>query len=125
MVLLCAAELYPAPIIHLGFANCVIGDYEKIPDQDLLKDCALEHGIDFDQVNACISKNDGGESVERLRQSFDRSANAGVQFSCTIRLDEEVRCIRDDGQWKNCKNGSDVEDLVKDVDVLYKKWNDE
>jgi hypothetical protein len=122
MILLCAAKIYPSPIIHLGFANCIIRQYQRIPDKDLIQDCALEHGVDFEKVNKCIS--DEGEGVELLRDSFQRSSNAGVKYSCTVRLDTEIRCIRDGGEWKNCKNGSDVKDLVKDVDALYKQWND-
>ena len=41
--------------------------------------------------------------------------------SFQIRLDNKVRCIRDAGRWKDCPGGSHVEDLVHDVEELYKK----
>ena len=122
MILVCAAKAYPEPIIHLGFANCLIRQYQRIPDKDLIEDCALEHGVDFEKINKCISEE--GEGIELLRSSFQRSEEAGVKFSCTVRLDERVRCIRDGGEWKDCGNGSSVGDLVRDVDAIYKKWND-
>ena len=36
-----------------------------------------------------------------------------------IRLNEEVRCIRDSGEWKDCDKGYDVNDLVGDIKALY------
>ena len=38
--------------------------------------------------------------------------------SCTIRVDNEVYCIRDDGEWKDCPNGPGVDDLVDKVNSL-------
>lgn len=32
-----------------------------------------------------------------------------------IRLQEEIRCIRDGGKWKDCPGGSTVEDLIRDI----------
>ena len=39
--------------------------------------------------------------------------------SCTVRLNNEIYCIRDDGEWKDCPSGPDVEDLVTAVERLY------
>lgn len=44
---------------------------------------------------------------------------ANVTKSCTIRVNEEVYCIRDDEQWKDCPNGADVDTLVAKIDDLY------
>ena len=46
-----------------------------------------------------------------------------VTRSCTVRLQGEVRCVRDGGVWKDCEGGSGVGDLVKDVERLYDEAN--
>ncbi|KAI9821766.1 MAG: hypothetical protein M1827_002347 [Pycnora praestabilis] len=121
MVELCASQLYPDPKIYLGFTMCMTEQYRHIPERNLVEDCAAEHGMDFDKLNECVS--DEGHALELLRESVERSANASVKVSCTVRLDENVRCVMDGGQWKNCKNGSSVDDLVRDVGKLYNATN--
>ncbi|KAI9797445.1 MAG: hypothetical protein M1833_005485 [Piccolia ochrophora] len=118
MLELCAASLYPDPKIYLGFTMCLTRDYEHIPERHLVEDCALEHGIDFGKLNACVSRDDG-YAMELLRASVERTAAAGVKFSCTIRLNETIRCIMDGGEWKHCEGGHTVDDLVRDVKKLY------
>lgn len=122
MILLCAAELYPDPIISLGFANCLVSDYDDIPDRALVEDCALEHGMDFAKVNACIGDDDGA-AVELLRASVERSEEVGVKTSCTLRVAGKVRCVRDGGEWRDCGNGSSVGSLVGDLERIYGEWN--
>ncbi|OCL06626.1 hypothetical protein AOQ84DRAFT_296636 [Glonium stellatum] len=117
---LCAASLYPDPKIYLGFTMCLSRNYKDIPERDLVQDCALEHGIDFDNLNHCVSRDDGAFAMGMLRDSVERSAEANVTKSCTIRLNNEIRCIRDDGKWKDCKDGFTPEDLVRDINNLYK-----
>jgi len=121
LIILCAAKLYPDPKLYLGFANCMISNYKDIPQRELVEGCALEHGLDFQQVNDCIS--DEGEGVDLLRSSIMRSADQNVTKSCTVRLDGEIRCIRDGGVWYDCAGGSSVKDLVRDVRELYNKLN--
>jgi hypothetical protein len=121
IIQLCAAKIYPDPKRYLGFTNCMISEYKEIPERDLVEECASEYGISFNNLNACIS--DEGEGIELLRASVQRSHDAGVRYSCTVRLDDEVRCIRDGGAWSNCDGGSEVADLVADIDDLYQKRN--
>lgn len=73
-MLLCAANLYPDPKIYLGFAMCLIKDYQDIPQRGHFEDCALEHAIDFDKLSDCASQDDGGFGVDMLRSSVRRSA---------------------------------------------------
>lgn len=40
--------------------------------------------------------------------------------SCTVRLDGEVYCIRDDGEWVDCPKGPAVNDLVISIEELYR-----
>ena len=91
--------------------------YRDIPERSLVQNCALEHGVDFDSLNLCASE--AGKGLDLLEASVRRSKEAGVKYSCTVRLDEKFRCIRDAGQWKDCEGGSRVKDLVDDVNRLY------
>ncbi|KXL50890.1 hypothetical protein M433DRAFT_60986 [Acidomyces richmondensis BFW] len=117
---LCAASLYPDPKIYLGFTMCLSNEYKRIPNRKLVEECALEHGISIKRLNDCVVDDNGALSVDRLRESFNRSAAAGVTKSCTVRLNGQTRCIRDGGKWSNCDAGHDPEDLVKDI---MKLWN--
>lgn len=93
--------------------------YEDIPSRSLVEDCAMEHGIDFDELNDCATKDNGAYAMDMLRKSVEHSTAKNVTISCTIRLDEKVWCIRDGGEWKHCDRGHEVTDLVHDVDKLY------
>ncbi|KAK5939053.1 hypothetical protein PMZ80_008356 [Knufia obscura] len=117
MIELCAARIYPDPKLYLGFANCMTSNYSQIPDREFVQSCALEHGVDFERVNKCISEE--GHGSELLRNSVLRSQDNNVTKSCTVRLAGDVRCIRDGGKWYDCPRGSDVADLVRDIEKLY------
>lgn len=71
MLILCAANLpFPPstssslssaagktpPIRSLGFANCLISKYERIPSRTFVQNCAAEYGIDFGDLNRCVSR---------------------------------------------------------------------
>ncbi|CCC13279.1 unnamed protein product [Sordaria macrospora k-hell] len=120
---LCAQKLYPDPKIFLGFTMCLTKNYDEIPQRSLIEDCALEHAIDFDKLNQCATKDDGALGMALLKDSVKRSADAGVTKSCTVRLDNEIFCIRDGGQWSDCPHGSSVNDLVLAVEKLYGREN--
>ena len=118
MLGLCANELFPHDTkISLGFSTCLIMSYQRIPDRDLVTQCALEHGISFDELNACISEE--GKGLDLLEASVERSEKAGVKKSCTVRVDGKEWCVRDGGQWKDCDGGHKVDDLVKEVQRRY------
>ena len=121
IIQLCTAKVYPDPKIYLGFANCMTSDYHKIPQRELVEDCAMEHSVDFQKINDCIS--DEGEGIDLLRASVIRSQENNVTKSCTVRLDNKIRCIRDGGEWYDCLGGSNASDLIQDVKDLYKKLN--
>ncbi|RMY24132.1 hypothetical protein D0867_01583 [Hortaea werneckii] len=118
---LCAAKQYPDPKIYLGFTMCMARDFEEIPEKQLVQDCALEHGISMEKLNDCTVNEDGALSVDMLKESFNRSATAGVSKSCTVRLNNKIRCIRDGGEWKDCDGGSSAKDLVADINAESKK----
>ncbi|KAH7061994.1 hypothetical protein BKA63DRAFT_538640 [Paraphoma chrysanthemicola] len=119
ILMLCAAAEYPDPKLYLGFSNCLINDYKEIPNKSLIEDCALEHGLDFDTLNQCMSKDTGAYGMGLLRDSVQHSSDVGVTTSCTVRLNDKVRCIYDDGEWRDCDDGSNPADLIRDIDRLY------
>ena len=117
---LCAARLYPDPKVYLGFTMCMTKQFQDIPDKELVEDCALEHGISMERLNSCTVRDDGAYGIDMLKSSFNRTAAAGVSKSCTVRLNGQVRCIRDGGEWKDCDGGYSAVDLVHDVEEQSK-----
>lgn len=53
---------------------CMTRDYKHIPQRSLVEDCALEHALDFDELNQCATKDDGAFGVGMLRTSVKRSS---------------------------------------------------
>ena len=122
MLSLCAQQLFPHDAKRsLGFSNCMISQYHDIPKRELVEQCALEHGISFEDINGCIS--DEGRGTGLLEESIKRSREAGVVKSCTVRLAGEIWCIRDGGQWKNCSQGHRPSDLEFAVRNMTKTQN--
>lgn len=119
MIILCASHLYPDPKLSLGFARCLIDDYHDIPQRDLVESCAMEHGLDFNKINSCISEE--GKAQQMLRESVERSVDAGVNVSCTIRLERKVWCMTDEK--KDCNDAGNLDDLVKDINKAYEELN--
>lgn len=116
---LCAQKLYPDPKTFLGFTMCMTRDYRHIPQRNLVEDCALEHAVDFSKLNECATKDDGAYGIGMLRNSVRRTTEAGVTKSCTVRLDNEVYCIRDGGEWTDCPSGPGVNDLIIAIEKKY------
>lgn len=120
MMSLCADDLYPNNVkISLGFSTCLILSYQKIPQRSLVEYCALEHGIPFEDINACISEE--GKGLDLLEASVERTDKANVKKSCTVRVGGEKWCIRDGAEWKDCDAGHEVKDLVKEINTRYQK----
>lgn len=120
MLSLCAKYLFPnQTIISLGFTNCLIASYSRIADRELVESCALEHGIDFEALNDCVSED--GRGIDLLRDSIERSEAADVKRSCTVRVNGTQWCIRDGGKWKGCDQGHEPNDLVSEIVRLYEK----
>lgn len=143
MLMLCAANLPFPPedgsqgstptVRSLGFSTCLISNYEDIPGRPLVEHCALEHGIDFDALNACVSRQgdvpnkDAQEGplsgISLLRESAVHSAELGVKTSCTVRLDDAGWCVRDGGQWENCAKDGEGSQVSVLVDEIETRWN--
>ncbi|KAL1888789.1 hypothetical protein Sste5346_009343 [Sporothrix stenoceras] len=118
---LCAHKLNPDPKIYLGFTMCISREYPRIPDRELIEGCALEHAVDFAALNECATRDDGQYAMNLLRDSVQHTKAVGVTKSCTVRLDNKVYCIRDDGEWKDCPAGPGVHDLIVNVEKLYRQ----
>ncbi|KAL8285704.1 hypothetical protein RB597_002664 [Gaeumannomyces tritici] len=116
---LCAAELYPDPKTYLGFTMCISNDYRNIPKKELVEECALEHALDLKALNDCATKDNGAYGTDMLRESVQRTEKAGVTLSCTVRLADEVWCIRDGGEWVECPQGPGVNELVAAIEKKY------
>ena len=83
MLSLCANSLFPNNAkISLGFSTCLIMSYQRIPSRDLVQSCAFEHGISFEDLNACVSEE--GKGLDLLEASIKRSEEVGVKKSCTV-----------------------------------------
>ena len=118
MLSLCAKNLFPNnTVISLGFTTCLVSSYSRIPDRSLVENCALEHGIDFDALNACVSEE--GKGIELLRDSVERSMDAAVKRSCTVRVAGKQWCVRDGGKWKDCVEGHEPKDLIAAIKKLH------
>jgi hypothetical protein len=37
-----------------------------------------------------------------------------------VRLEEEIYCIRDGGEWTDCPHGAEVNDLVLEIEKKYR-----
>lgn len=118
IILLCAAHHYPVTQ-SLPFTMCLENDYKDIPNEALVRDCALEFGLDFAKLNECASDDNTGLGLSLLRDSVERTISKGVTKSCTVRLNEQVYCIHD-GTWKECPKGPGVNDLVIEIEKLYR-----
>ena len=119
MLSLCAKYLFPNDtIISLGFSNCLIDSYSRIADRELVESCALEYGISFEALNNCVSED--GKGIELLTDSIQRSQAAGIERSCTVRVDGKQWCVRDEARWKNCDQGHKPKDLIAEIERLYK-----
>ncbi|KAL8697783.1 MAG: hypothetical protein Q9224_002146 [Gallowayella concinna] len=120
MLSLCAINLYPTdPVRYLGFSNCLISSYTKIPSRELVEPCSLEHGIAFENLNGCVSEE--GKGLDLLMNSVERSQAVGVKRSCTVRVNDKTWCVRDGGEWKDCPGGSNTKNLVEEVERLYEE----
>lgn len=116
MVHACAQRLYPTSK-SIEFSKCLLHSYQLVPREGFLLQCARDTGLDFEEINKCSSDISEEGGLEMVRRSFQKAEELGVKRSATIRLDGAQWCIRDDGQWKECKGG--LKELVKEIREKY------
>jgi hypothetical protein len=124
MLHLCGAHLSmpprPVPVQrYWGFTECLLSDYGRMGDREFVEHCAkmTEGEWGLKEIERCAG--DVGE--ELLRKSVERSREAGVKTSCTVRLRGKTVCVRDGGVWKDCLHGNRPEDLVRLVREAYEE----
>lgn len=118
-IILCAAHLYPETKLSLGYANCLIHDFQEIPGRGLVQTCAMEHGLDFGKINDCIS--DAELAHRLLTESVDRSAAAKIGTSCTIRLQQDIWCVT--GDQRDCDDSRNLTPLIEDIETEFQRHN--
>ncbi|TGZ79239.1 hypothetical protein EX30DRAFT_342535 [Ascodesmis nigricans] len=133
MLHLCAVELSsppsPPPVVEYStFTGCLLENYRSVGERQVVEGCVDENNKTrrgnatwgFEELNECVSDYAGDEGGPKLlRRSFDRSREAGVNRSCTVRIGGEVWCVRDGGEWVECPSEGSVQALVGEVERLW------
>ncbi|KAG8909838.1 hypothetical protein FRC00_009335 [Tulasnella sp. 408] len=111
--------------------ECVnLAGRERIGHLGTAVDCAIMTGIDWieDGVRACVKGKEGEsepEGVRLLQESVKKTADLGITTSCTILISGKKRCVRDDGEWKDCEGGSSAADLERSINEEWQRLNPE
>ncbi|ORY07113.1 hypothetical protein K493DRAFT_202571 [Basidiobolus meristosporus CBS 931.73] len=116
---LCAKALYrwhQIPSVWYRFIQCQNEEYQEIGTNESLEYCALIKDLSYKRLKDCA---DGQYGTRLLNQSFTESKKKGISTSCTIEINQKVRCIHD-STWKECDGGHEVEDFVRDICAAYK-----
>ncbi|EPS44895.1 hypothetical protein H072_1115 [Dactylellina haptotyla CBS 200.50] len=115
---LCAYELYKDdPKRWLGFINCMGQQYQDIPQDEHVQNCAMEYGLDFQELETCAASEDPNRGMELLRASARRAIQLGISTSCTVTVNGKKVCVRDSATWKGCSGKP--EDLVVEIKRAY------
>jgi len=119
---LCAIAHTPSSQQWWPFLQCI--NYEgsgRIGLDKVSRDCAAVSGIDWEGsgIAKCVS---GKEGKKLLRKSIKRTKKMGIKNSCTILINNALRCIRD-SKWKQCDEGHEPVDFVDTINKEYAKLN--
>ncbi|KAI8393730.1 uncharacterized protein BYT42DRAFT_552048 [Radiomyces spectabilis] len=115
---LCFKHVYPSHQDWFAFDLCLNERLQSIGRDDLLAPrCAQRLHKNFAPVASCI---DGQQGIDLLHSSVDRTQSLGVTKSCTVFINNKLRCIHD-GSWKECDGGSRVEDFVRTIEDSYRQ----
>lgn len=115
---MCAGKAANTDGDALGFANCVLSDYQRVSEPGMIQECAKENNINYEEVKDCADSDHGRRL---LMKSVRHSVSAGANFSCTIRVDEKEWCIRDDYKWQCDAGHYTVSSLVKEINRLSER----
>ena len=113
---LCAQLLssaQPLSLQYLNFTTCQSASYRDVPNNAAA--CAKQSGFDLTQLQACVDS--VGQQLLYESAAYSRQRNQSV--SCTVLLDNDMWCVRDGGQWKQCSGGSDAGSFVTAVCNKY------
>ncbi|KIY49185.1 hypothetical protein FISHEDRAFT_65248 [Fistulina hepatica ATCC 64428] len=111
------------------FVNCqnYQGRY-KVGLPDIALKCASSAQLDWKNgpIGQCAGVDGSGkgeEGISLLQESVLISQGLGIEKSCTVIINGEKVCIRDDGTWKECENGHTINDFVKQINAEYERLN--
>lgn len=124
---LCAAKYTPTKT-WWEFVTCQ--NYEgkdRIGSPDVAFKCARTAKIDWSdsEVGRCAGLDGSGtgeEGVQLLQESIKETDALGIIKSCTIVINGEKVCVHD-GIWKDCENGHEIKDFVRQIEAAYRKLN--
>jgi len=124
---LCAMK-YADPSQFWEFVQCQnYQGIDKIGEPETALKCANSAQIDWvnSGVGDCAGLDGSGkapEGVLLLQDSVNATAELGIQKSCTILINGKQVCIHD-GTWKQCENGHNVHDFVRQIKHEYNRLN--
>ncbi|KAK9767080.1 hypothetical protein K7432_003390 [Basidiobolus ranarum] len=116
---LCAKALYrwhQTPSAWFRLIQCQNQDYHAIGTDASLEYCSLKKNMSFKKLRDCT---DGPYGARLLSQSFTEAQEKGISTSCTMVINQQVRCVHD-STWMNCDGGHEVADFVRDICAVYK-----
>ncbi|KAH9179627.1 hypothetical protein EDB89DRAFT_2110949 [Lactarius sanguifluus] len=99
----------------------------KIGSPDVALKCARTAKIDWSdsEVGRCAGEDGSGtgeEGVRLLQESTKVTEALGIIKSCTIVINGEKVCVHD-GTWKDCENGHEITDFIRQIESEYRKLN--
>jgi len=118
---LCFARAFPEQKTWWNFVQCQnYGPTSRIGDEVVAERCARTVGKDWADVRPCV---EGERGTSLLKASVRLAEHMGIEKSCSIFIDNELVCIRDNGQWKECPAGHDTADFVQQIRDAYDDLN--
>ncbi|KDQ64492.1 hypothetical protein JAAARDRAFT_145274 [Jaapia argillacea MUCL 33604] len=105
---------------------------DKIGTPEVALSCAKTTEIDWEgsgagQCAGIDGSGTGEEGISLLRESVKNTQALNITQvewkSCTIVINGNQVCIRDDGQWKSCEAGHAPADFIKQIDEEYNRLN--
>jgi hypothetical protein len=120
---LCAAKYSSGSEEWWPFVQCINQqDRSVVGKQEVAKACASEVGLEWEWsgMSACSRSIEG---QRMLFESVKATKALNVTKSCTIIINNKIRCVRD-GEWKECEHGHSVSDFVNQIRREYEKLND-
>ncbi|RUS17327.1 hypothetical protein BC937DRAFT_90117 [Endogone sp. FLAS-F59071] len=112
---LCFRSVYPNSQDWFSFITCLNQNYQRIGSDGYAERCARKLKKDYTPVEECVHSGDG---AALLKASILQTQSKGISTSCTIFIDNKLRCVHDQ-DWKDCDGGHEIDDFVRDIENAY------